>query len=889
MIGGGAPSGFRFGFGNTIRTDRPPHLRLQAPAPLQKRALFEIAEMSRSGNHGTRNRRTRGGPEEREDEEEDGHGQHEQHGGPEPSPDLSDFQLHGNSYSYSSRGLQVPVPVTATDQEQRFACKHCGQTFSKKRSLRNHEQSHIATKNKQFVCHVCDAVFGRVYELRRHMVTHHAHAGVQGEDRQFADEDEEEVIEEGQQQQQQGAYAYPRVTCDVCGASFARRDGLLRHQRRCPAAANANASPMTRSVSPATPVPVSPQTQTQTQTQTQPASASSTATASNTFACTGCGTTYSRRDALVRHQKRSKGPACRTTAIPPPGTAAGSTARVNVKKASAARAETRQMELDAAMMMGSTIDMGSIAAHGQQGFQQLQPSFVGIPMPYDYSQTLQQQHHYGVQQSMDVNTAGQQQQQMMYSSFPPQQAAAGYHGQLHSQSSLNGHGYLQQQQDFGIASPSSGGGANGGYEGRWPLDLLANITPALPSLSSASPSIDHAPLTQQQQLATTTDFDSSRLEVTKHALSDVYPRFPPDLLPPFSMVDAIIDHHIRFHSVVILHIPTLKADVQSGKAEIGVLACLIWGTLGMLQGEGPGEGSWTWSRLRSEEYRENLEKWCLEWIFNECDRALASEPADIERITSLARAMVFARINSNGAELLLQRFQEILLMVFTRLKFGHVSDDAQPRAPDLASWIRAEERVRLCAQLIISDLAVAEGNGRTPVIIPTRTNGVRFDQLTGRYEREWANLPCPCPDVFFEGLPPADTSGYPDLEPPSWGSLGMLFNWMDLPLTDPMRMAVLNLAVGNILERGFCAAHVFATAFWARVRDLRSVCTERGQPLCQPWDQDIVDERARLVAGLEDVWRYLPATVQVGHEIGDGFGLRKVGVDWWGVLRGGRL
>lgn len=91
-------------------------------------------------------------------------------------------------------GSQSPEP--AKDDDGRFKCAHCNQTYTRQHNLKSHMLTH--SKEKPYSCSQCNVRFRRLHDLKRH---NKLHTGEKPH------------------------------TCERCGRKFARTDALVRHIR----------------------------------------------------------------------------------------------------------------------------------------------------------------------------------------------------------------------------------------------------------------------------------------------------------------------------------------------------------------------------------------------------------------------------------------------------------------------------------------------------------------------------------------------------------------------------------------------------------------------------------------------------------------------------------
>ena len=88
--------------------------------------------------------------------------------------------------------------ATATTSKP-FTCQVCRSTYSSLGSLKRHQQE-LHSGLYRYPCALCDKGYSTCDSLKAHLAKAHGVLGV-------------------------------RVSCDVCGASFSRRDVMLRHMR----------------------------------------------------------------------------------------------------------------------------------------------------------------------------------------------------------------------------------------------------------------------------------------------------------------------------------------------------------------------------------------------------------------------------------------------------------------------------------------------------------------------------------------------------------------------------------------------------------------------------------------------------------------------------------
>lgn len=416
-----------------------------------------------------------------------------------------------------------------------------------------------------------------------------------------------------------------------------------------------------------------------------------------------------------------------------------------------------------------------------------------------------------------------------------------------------------------------------------PIDLLAMLaSPGSPVTVDVSSSDGPIPS------ASTASSDAF---LASNPLHKLYPDVPAEILPPLAICEILIDNHKRYNGVIhhVVHYPTFCKEVQSGKADVGVLSTMLWGSLRTLDPTGPEVGGWTWDMVRSEKVRKGFEAFCVAWVLKEVDECRPKTGGDddtlLRRLENLGKSLIFALCITlaSGMVELHERFHKELLDLFPRLKFGQLPGDLVNRPASLAGWLRSECRARLCWYSLVTDIIISDSLEKERAIIP-RGGLQDLDPLTGTSATlRGANMPVPCPDQEFDLEDPRETS----TEHPEPISIGLCLFWPNLPRNSPARQHYLSSGAGLLLCRGYTVSLTIKASMWCFVADYVDLCTERGYLVCFPpeKDQEAVQAREKAVTALEDVWDAMPPEIVQLDGLADGAKLRQITGAAWASFR----
>jgi len=384
---------------------------------------------------------------------------------------------------------------------------------------------------------------------------------------------------------------------------------------------------------------------------------------------------------------------------------------------------------------------------------------------------------------------------------------------------------------------------------------------------------------------TPADTSSFTTQSSGNPLHMLYPEFPPELLPPPGIVEILLDYHRRYDGVIhyLLHYPTLLADTLAGRASVGILATMMWGTLRVLDSQGPTVDGFPWARLHFPTYRADIENFCLGWI--EKEWLACQGEVGVKRLEDLARALVFGRCATLAMGLVeAHRDYHLKLSfeLFPRLKAGQLPGDLGPRPKDTLGWIRAEERTRLCSFLALSDIVISESIAHSRGIV---TDDVLIDPVTGVGNVPWTNMAIPCPDVFLDSvstikrpIPEADETAI---------TMGVLYLHHTLPFESKLRRDFVATAIGGILTGGHTRSFSLLGSVWRQLGDYVRLCAAKKYLLCSPPETDLkaVAAHKALTLCLEDYWDHMPENLAQLDTNADGEGLRTLAATFWGDFR----
>lgn len=358
---------------------------------------------------------------------------------------------------------------------------------------------------------------------------------------------------------------------------------------------------------------------------------------------------------------------------------------------------------------------------------------------------------------------------------------------------------------------------------------------------------------------------------------DLYPTIPSAFLPAFELVSHIISTYARYDGILhhTIHFPTFYSRVQAGTADPGILICLIWSTLRLLDDDGPADSTLPISYLKTEAAMQSYKTLCMEWLYARL--RLLAYSTDIVALENVVQGLIFARSCALGLGdvHLHSSIQTELSRLFPRLRLGELEIDG-PQL-ELDAWIRREERRRIALFLASTDVIISDS-----LEVPRSLVVSLFvDPITGVANEPWANLALPVTDTLFDLPDPRS----PDPEV----TLGLYLSWAYLPISCPARTRMLEYGVGRILESGYTATLAMSAGIWRLVQDCVSWFADRRQLICFPKDDEGRKVRAASLAAFQEIWANLPTAVRDLDAAADGPALNELTVAYWGPFRSGRL
>lgn len=614
--------------------------------------------------------------------------------------------------------------------------------------------------------------------------------------------------------------------------------------------------------------------------------------------CLRCNVTFSRKDALIRHLKRTKDNGCVSLSSPKGGksSADGSESDEDEdEEGGGGRGAEQDDDMDQALEdnAGDAPTPAFVPASAPSPSFSVPTPALSTAMPNAFFPPPQQQHgasypfaplpppplrnyyqpYHGSPMPFYATAAGNS--GMSPSAYYPLEPASttGSPGGWYPYSGPAA-GPIPQQRPYESPAPA-------------PMDVLALVAASPANTESVFAATPTATTTHSSSASASASANPPRLDSYKTPLHTYYPEFPPDLLPPPQLIEILVMQFYRpFFGVIhyIISFPLFVMDVHAGTADVGILATILWSCLPVLDPVGPNFNGFTWDWLRSDEYATRLREFCLDWIAKKWEEMKESE--DIEQLSALARTLVFGRCNTlaYGFIDLHKEFHLKLAELFPRLKFGGLEGDIGPRPTERLAWIKAEERSRLANFLVMTDIVISESLEIPRRLVPV--GGLPLDPKTGSSLVPWTGMRLPAGDKLFDLVNPRGSDVVTTV--PADVTLGLGYFWTSLSPEDPARVRALKRLAGGIIDKGgYTGSLVLVTGIWREVQDFVKLCSSRGYLLCSPpeTDEQACSARARILKAQRDVWEFYPRALVDLDAQADGHACKAICAEAWGEFR----
>ena len=379
------------------------------------------------------------------------------------------------------------------------------------------------------------------------------------------------------------------------------------------------------------------------------------------------------------------------------------------------------------------------------------------------------------------------------------------------------------------------------------------------------------------------------LHPPRHALNDVYPRFPPHLLPPMPFIDQLLNYFHRYDASYhpIFHMPTFREDILNGRTSPALLCGILMIALRHVEPSGPDSNGWRWNWLLHAHLWDGLLEFGERLVAAEMALVHAGEftVASRSRLEEQAKAVILNEYSNFTWGTNPNRNYTVDIFELTKL-LDLGNDPLDTEIGEGKNLIERELRRRLVFVIIERDIAGSD-------ILVTPIQMLPGLDITD-YERgsqflpSWLNTIVPCTDVTFDSLVRGTPSSVPLLPPLRFRDY---HSYIHQPRGHPAREAFLRMAVGDILPRGFTAAVILQCAVWERVLRYRETCWLNGYVLYSPPSEDekACAARETLLGVLDDIWEHLPERIVAMDAEGDGTGLAMLAAEHWGADRGPHL